>query len=140
MSVRATFVVAAMFVATSMLTGCGGSNGSSGGGTPAPATPSGLVAIASDTRVSLSWSASSGATSYNVKRSTTTGGPYSQVAAVTTVSWTDTGVTDGTPYFYVVSAVNVGGESANSAQVSATPVAAPAELPGPSAWLFANPP
>src|SRR5215831_1051768 len=106
MSARSTFVIAATLLSSTILIGCGGSNGSSGGGgTPAPATPSGLVAIASDSQVNLSWTASSAATSYKVKRSTATGGPYSQIASVTTLSWKDTGVTDGTEYFYVVSAV-----------------------------------
>ena len=87
----------------------------------APPTPTGLKATAGNTQVSLSWNASTGATSYHVKRSTTTGGPYTQVAAPTTTSDTDTGLTNGTTYYYVVSAVNAAGESANSSQVSATP-------------------
>jgi len=73
--------------------------------------------------VSLSWSASSGATSYHVKRALTSGGPYSQVGAPTASSYTDTSLTDGTTYYYVVSALDSAGESANSAQVSAVPAA-----------------
>jgi fibronectin type 3 domain-containing protein len=88
-----------------------------------PAAPTGLQAAAGNTQVSLSWTASTGATSYHVKRSTTNGGPYTQVAAPTTTSDTDTGLTNGTSYYYVVSALNAAGESANSSQVSATPVA-----------------
>ena len=71
----------------------------------------------------LSWSASSGATSYNVKRSTTNGGPYTTIASPTTTNYTDTGLTNGTTYYYMVSAVNTSGESANSGQVSAIPTA-----------------
>jgi fibronectin type 3 domain-containing protein len=71
--------------------------------------------------VALSWSAPSGATSYNVQRSTTNGGPYTSIATPTTTSYTDTGVTNGTTYYYVVAAVNGAGQSANSSQVSATP-------------------
>ncbi len=74
----------------------------------------------------LTWTASSGATSYHVKRATTSGGPYTQVGAPTSTSFTNTGLTNGTTYFYVVSALNATGESANSSQASATPVAAPA--------------
>jgi len=73
--------------------------------------------------VSLSWSASSGATSYHVKRALTSGGPYSQVGAPTASSYTDTSLTDGTTYYYVVSALDSAGESANSAQVNSVPVA-----------------
>ena len=75
-------------------------------------------------QVTLSWTAVNGATGYNVKRSTTSGGPYITVGPnVTPTSLTDSGLTNGTTYYYVVSALNAGGESANSAQVSATPVA-----------------
>ena len=88
-----------------------------------PAVPSGLVATPGDTTVSLTWNAVSGATSYHVKRSTTSGAE-TQIAAPTTNSFADTGLTDGTKYFYVVSAVNSAGESANSTEVNATPAAA----------------
>ena len=89
-----------------------------------PAAPTGLTATAGDGQVLLSWNASSGATSYNVKRSTVTGGPYTTIATgVTATSYINTGLTNGTTYYYVVSAVNTGGESPNSTQVSATPTA-----------------
>jgi fibronectin type 3 domain-containing protein len=86
-----------------------------------PAVPTGLHATAGNAQVSLSWSASSGATSYHVKRSTTSGGPYTQVSAPTTTSDTDPGLTNGTAYDYVVSAVNAAGESADSSEVTVTP-------------------
>jgi cellulose 1,4-beta-cellobiosidase len=87
-----------------------------------PSAPSGLTAAAGDKQVALSWNAVSGATSYNVKRAATNGGPYTTVAAnVTATSFANTGLANGTTYYYVVSAVNSAGESANSAQVSATP-------------------
>ena len=86
-----------------------------------PATPTGLTCTGGNAQVSLSWSASAGATSYNVKRATTNGGPFAQIASPATANYTDTGLTNGTTYYYVVSAVNTAGESANSAQASATP-------------------
>src|SRR5205823_1029953 len=92
-------------------------------GSNPPAAPTNLTATGGSGQVGLSWSASSGATSYNVKRSTTSGGPYTTIASPTTTSYTDTGVTNGTTYYYVVSAVNTAGQSANSSQVSATPTA-----------------
>ena len=92
---------------------------------PVPATPIGLTATAGNTQIALSWTASSGATSYNVKRSTTSGSGYQTIGSPTTASFTNTGLTNGTAYFYVVSAVNAAGESSNSAQASATPAVAP---------------
>jgi poly(hydroxyalkanoate) depolymerase family esterase len=97
---------------------------------PAPAAPTGLAATAGDAQAALTWSAASGATSYNVKQATVNGGPYTTVANVTTTSYVNTGLVNGTTYYYVVSALNAGGESANSAQISATPVA---DLPSP--WM-----
>jgi hypothetical protein len=93
-----------------------------------PPTPGGLTAVAGDTLVVLSWNVSSGATNYNLKRSTTNGGPYTTIASPSVTSYTNTGLTDGTTYYYVVSAVNGSGESANSTQVSTTPVTS---LPSP---------
>lgn len=88
-----------------------------------PGAPTGLIATAGNAQVSLTWTASAGATSYNVKRATTSGGPYTTVGSPTTTSFTNTGLTNGTTYFYVVTAVNTAGESGNSSQVSAIPSA-----------------
>ena len=53
----------------------------------------------------LSWTAVGGATSYNAKRSTTNGGPYTPfVIGVTSLSCTDTGLVNETTYYYVISA------------------------------------
>jgi len=90
-----------------------------------PAPPAGLAAAAWDSEAVLSWAAASGAGSYNLKRATTNGGPYTIVANVTTTTDTDTGLSDGTSYFYVVSALNPAGESANSAPAGVTPVRLP---------------
>lgn len=90
--------------------------------------PTNLTATAGDSQVALSWDAVINATGYNVKRSTTAGGPYTTIAAnVTGTSYVDTTVTNGTTYYYVVTAVNTDGESGNSNEASATPVAAPVE-------------
>jgi hypothetical protein len=102
-----------------------------------PAAPTNLKATAGDTEVSLAWTASSGATSYHVKRSTTSGGPYTQIAAPTSSAYVDASVTDGTTYYYVVSAVNSAGESANSAQVSALPSKPPPTTFG--TWIDVTP-
>ena len=101
-----------------------------------PAPPTGLTATPGNAQVSLSWTASAGATSYNVLRSTTSGSGYVSVGTPTTTSFTNnTGLTNGTTYFFVVRAVNSAGTSGNSAQVSATPTAGS----GPCASFCANP-
>jgi hypothetical protein len=74
-------------------------------------------------QANLSWDAQSGPIRYNVKRSTTSGGPYTTIAPppiLTSNSYSDTRLLQGSTYFYVVSAINASGESPNSAEVSAT--------------------
>ena len=84
--------------------------------TPLPPAPTGLVAAAISTnQIKLAWRTVASAASYNVKRSTTNVGPYMTIAGgVTTTNFGDTGLLVGTNYFYVVSAVNIAGESTNS--------------------------
>jgi hypothetical protein len=91
----------------------------------APAAPLNLTATGGNQQISLAWTASAGANSYNVKRSASNGGPYTTVASPAGTSYTDTTVTNGTTYYYVVTAVNATGESGNSNQASATPSATP---------------
>ena len=87
-----------------------------------PAAPAGLTATAGNSLVALSWNSSTGATGYNVKRSLVSGGPYTLLSGgLTVTNCTDSVVTNGTTYYYVVSAVNAGCESTNSIQASATP-------------------
>ena len=91
-----------------------------------PQTPTDLTADGADSKVVLAWSAALGATRYNVKRSLTPGGPYSSVnSAVHGTTFTDTGLTNGTTYYYVVSASNSLGESGDSNEASATPAIPP---------------
>ena len=86
-----------------------------------PSAPTGLTATAYNKRVNLSWSASSGATGYNVKRSTD-GSSYATLqTGVTTTDYQDTGLTNGTTYYYMVSASNTAGEGPDSLPASATP-------------------
>ncbi len=87
-----------------------------------PATPANLIATAGNAQTTLSWIPSAGATSYNVKRSTTSGGSYTIIATgVVGAGYTDSGLVNGTTYYYVVSAQNLAGESVNSSQVYAMP-------------------
>ena len=99
-------------------------------GPQAPVAPSGVSAVAGNASVALSWSAVSGATSYRVLRGTTSGGPYSLVGSPSGTGFGDAGLVNGTTYYYVVRSFDGTLESANSSQVSATPVAPPS---GPAA-------
>ena len=90
---------------------------------PLPAAPTGLTAtLTSNGQVELSWAASANATSYNVKQATVSGGTYTTSTNVTDLVYTNTGLVNGTLYYFVVSAANSFGESTNSVQVSARPV------------------
>ena len=84
------------------------------------APPAGLSATAGDGKIILNWTAPEGAASYNVKRATVSGGPYTTLFNSSTTNYEDTGITTGTTYYYVVSAVNAGGESSNSVEATAT--------------------
>ncbi|WP_029226673.1 LamG-like jellyroll fold domain-containing protein [Burkholderia ubonensis] len=86
-------------------------------GTPA-ATPTGLTGYASAGKVVLSWWGSSNAISYNVKRATIAGGPYSTIRSGITDLLTHTDMPAGAgTYFYVVTAQTIAGESALSNEV-----------------------
>jgi Tol biopolymer transport system component/fibronectin type 3 domain-containing protein len=88
---------------------------------PAPVTsPS---AVAGNGQVALTWAASPGATSYNIYRSTTSGGEPATptYSGVTSTAFTASSLTNGRTYYFQVTAVNAAGESARSLEVSATP-------------------
>ena len=93
---------------------------------PAPAltaqllAPTGVTAKPGRGQVAISWSASAGATGYNVKRSGMSGGPYALIATTAATSHSDEGLASGA-YYYVVASTGSQGESANSIEVSATP-------------------
>ncbi|HEV2694148.1 MAG TPA: carbohydrate-binding protein [Verrucomicrobiae bacterium] len=87
-----------------------------------PVVPADLVVRAGNNRATLAWLSSAGASGYNVKRSTTSGGSYVVIASnVANAAYVDTGLVNGTTYYYVVSALNLAGESANSAEVYTMP-------------------
>src|SRR6185436_20069648 len=87
-----------------------------------PPAPTGLTATVGNARVTLSWNLAAFATGYNLKRSTTNGGPYSIIASnLADTTYINTSFMPGTTYYYRVSALNSYGESSNSAQVAATP-------------------
>jgi hypothetical protein len=90
-----------------------------------PRDPTNLTGVAGSGQVALSWTASTGATAYNVYRGTVFDGEATTpIATVTSPSFTDTGVTNGTLYFYEVAATNSVGISGDTSQITMTPLAA----------------
>ncbi len=92
-----------------------------------PVAPSGLTPTAGNARVDLAWTpnAEPDIHHYKVFRSQTAGGPYTLVASTSgpTPSYTDTGVTNLTTYYYVVQAVDTASNSSpDSTEVSVTPI------------------
>jgi fibronectin type 3 domain-containing protein len=75
-----------------------------------PGTPSSVLAKAGALQATISWNAVSGATGYNVKRSTTSGTGYTTLVGSPTTKaspYVDTGLAGGTTYYYRVSAINI---------------------------------
>ncbi|QYR20257.1 hypothetical protein KZ483_20835 [Paenibacillus sp. sptzw28] len=90
--------------------------------------PTGLTAISGDGQVTIRWNQVAGALTYDVKRSTEDGRNYETVVSgVTDLQYTDSTVSNGTRYYYVVSAESPATASANSASVQVVPV--PSEAP-----------
>ena len=107
---------------------------------PIAPVPTGLVATAGVSQVTLNWTAPKGATAqgYNILRSTTSGGHYTNLASWsnnTLPYYKDKTAVNGTTYYYVVQANNQSGTSGNSAEVKAMPVAGGAL---PTGWLHTD--
>ncbi len=86
-----------------------------------PSPPIGLTATGTNQLINLFWSSVGDANAYKVKRASVSGGPYTTIqSGVTTNKYADSYVTNGTMYYYVVSAVNDWGEGANSTETSAS--------------------
>ncbi|MBI4835365.1 MAG: PQQ-binding-like beta-propeller repeat protein, partial [Planctomycetes bacterium] len=107
-----------------------------------PLTPTNVSAVAiSAKRINLSWQDNSwNETEFRVYRWTLSGGPYTLVISGTlnanVTSFSDTvGLLANTPYYYVIRAYNLQGETGNSTEVSATTYPAPATTPTPPSGL-----
>ena len=85
--------------------------------------PTGFAAAADDAQVSLTWTATAGVTGYKISRATTSGGSYTPLATTAATNLLDTGVTNGSTYYYVIAGLNTGLESPASSPVSARPSA-----------------
>jgi beta-galactosidase len=92
---------------------------------PPPVAPTGVAAVGGNAEVTVTWDVVPGATTYNLWRATTSGGPYTLIAGnigSVNLGFEDNTVTNLTTYYYEVTA-NGNGASGNSAIVSATPAA-----------------
>jgi fibronectin type 3 domain-containing protein len=123
-TVLAGMVVCARFSANSFDTSTFDNVSVTGWSAAMPGVPTNLIAVAGHKNARLTWNASTNATSYNLKRATVSGGPYTAVGSSITTNFVDGGLVNGSIYYYVVSAFN-GAESANSSEASVTPVAVP---------------
>jgi len=99
----------------------------------APAAPASITALAGNSQTTLTWPSVSGATSYNMYWSTTTGVTKTSTSTITKVTgvtspYVQAGRSNGVSYYYILTAVNAGGESVASDQVTAKP-----QVPAPSA-------
>ena len=100
-----------------------------------PPVPKNLTANPADAQVTLSWAASNSADEYRVYRASTPDGTLVRIAEGTTItetSYIDTGLTNGTEYRYTVRAFNIRGESTDSNEVTARPVASTVAPPAPA--------
>jgi len=98
---------------------CGGGGGGGGG----LAAPTGVTATPENGQVIIAWTAVTGATSYNIYWSTTPDVTLSNGTKIADAAnpYTQTGLTNGTTYYYVVTAVNSNSESGTSTEVSGMP-------------------
>ena len=103
-----------------LLVACGG--GSSSPPPPPPAAPTGVSAIAKDGYVLVDATIESGATGANVYYGTTASvSTSSNKVKVGSSPQAVTGLTNGQTYYFIVTALNAGGESAATTAVSAVP-------------------
>jgi autotransporter-associated beta strand protein len=87
-----------------------------------PPPPMNLFAVRDVGSVGLTWTVSAGATSYQIKRALTDDGPYTTLGTSSVANYNDLTALDNVSYYYVVSANNASGESANSASFSLMPL------------------
>jgi predicted phage tail protein len=89
-----------------------------------PTAPANLTAGAAKRKINLSWTASTdnvGVTGYQIWRASSAAGPFSQIATTTSTTYTNSGLTSGSTWYYYVNATDAAGNiSAASNTASAT--------------------
>jgi len=114
-----------LFSYTVIAMNAGGVSGNSAIVSTPPAAPASLNAYPGNGQISLRWSPVIGSTNYVILRGTNSGNETFVVATTTNTTYTDTGLRNGTNYFYVVYAVSTGGNSIYSPEASAIPFSGP---------------
>jgi arabinogalactan endo-1,4-beta-galactosidase len=92
-----------------------------GSGPAKPDPPTDLAAQPGNSRITLSWTTVSGASQYNVYRSTLSGSAGVEVGSTGDSSYADTGLANGALYYYRLTAVTPAGESSLSSPLAAAP-------------------
>lgn len=105
---------------------------------PSLSPPTGLVAGGGNTQVFLSWNEVSSADSYNVYRSTSGSGPFSAVGNSLSANFRDSGLVNGTRYWYAVTSVQGTDESGLSATATAMPRSKLSIVPSADAYVQAG--
>ncbi|MGA2852788.1 MAG: hypothetical protein ABSE90_01455 [Verrucomicrobiota bacterium] len=128
------------YVVSGLNTGGEGPNSGEVSATPtySPAPTNLIVVTTNFSLVRLAWSPSTGATSYNVKRSQSTN-TFTTIGSTASTSYDDINVVNGTTYYYVVTAVNPGGESTNNSPIASGRAPLP-QVPDPQIGYVTFPP
>jgi hypothetical protein len=105
---------------------------------PYQAAPLNVTAAPGNAQIVVTWNSVAGATSYSFRRATVSGGPYVTLATgLAVTNYVDAALAGNVTYYYVVSAVNAFGESANSNEAAAIPGARAINAGGSTAGWFA---
>lgn len=110
--------IASSILSESDVIWCGIAYANEGGSGVSPDTPS-LALSPGNSQISVSWSLSSGATSYTLAYSTSPSWSYTEIPNLTSTGYVHTGLTNGSTYYYKIKAVGASGESVYSSIASA---------------------
>ncbi len=123
---------ALLFLLIFALVACGGGGGGGGSFTATSYKPEGFAAIAGDQAAYLHWPRVAAATSYNLYWATAPGVSYSSNKTNSTEAhYEQSGLTNGTTYYYAYSIVTAEGESSLSTEASIVPNSQSAAIPEP---------
>jgi len=87
-----------------------------------PSTPTGVsINYVGTEELALTWTASTGASTYNVERATSSSGPFTLISSTPWTTYADYGVIGSTKYYYYIQAANCAGVSSASSKVNDTP-------------------